>query len=112
MPQNYFASPPQGAVDAFFRDGTVHRFYSDFEPSAGSYTLNIRIHPVKRETKEHWHPTRILCGYEPRHRITGLTLKHGGDRQCELIYEDLCAIGDWDQTRSEEICVSLQPLLA
>jgi hypothetical protein len=46
---------------------------------------------------------RLIPGPGPK--IIGLILLHGGERQCEPIYEDLCCLGDWDRSRGERAAV-------
>ena len=40
--------------------------------------------------------TKLIPGPGPS-ALRGITLLHGGERQCEPIYEDICNIGSWDK---------------
>jgi hypothetical protein len=106
-PQNYFASPPQGAIDGYFVGGRVLPFRCGEMSPWERTRLTIVVFPVKKETWDHWMYQKSLCGWS-HPVISGLTLEHGGERQCEPIYEDLCCIGDWDQSRATKVSVWLK----
>ncbi len=106
-PQNYFSTPPQGGIDGYFRDGKVHPFRAGAEPFLNDVSLEIKVFPMKNETWTHFMYQRTLLGWG-HPVITGLTLKHGGERQCEPVYEDLCCIGDWDQSKQEQVTIWLK----
>jgi hypothetical protein len=105
-PQNYFASPPQGGIDGYFVDERVLPFRAGGDSPAHRSYLAIKVFPIKKETIENWIQRRRMCG-APHHAISGVTLRHGGARQCEPIYEDLCSIGDWDTSHAEEVVLWL-----
>jgi hypothetical protein len=106
-PQNYFSSPPQGGIDGYFVDGQVHPFRAGAEPDLNNTRLEIKAFPMKKEAWDFFMFRRGLIP-GPGPFITGLTLKHGGERQCEPVYEDLCGIGDWDRKREETVTVWLK----
>jgi hypothetical protein len=106
-PQNYFASPPQGGIDGYFVGGKVLPFRGGEVPPRERTRLAITVFPVKKETWDHWMFQKGLSGWRPP-AISGLTLAHGGERKCEPVYEDLCCIGDWDQTRPARASVWLR----
>jgi len=105
-PQNYFVTPPQGGIDGYFAGGKVWPFRSGATSPLGKLRLEIKVFPVKGETWEHWMHCTRMAGWSHA-VISGLTLAHGGDRECEPIYEDPCCIGDWDQRRGAEATVWL-----
>ena len=105
-PQNYFATPPQGGIDGYFLDGHVLPFHVGPAGQAHPSSLAIKAFPIGREALEFWKYNRSLSG-NPHYLINDLTLAHGGPRQCEPIYEDMCSIGDWDTRHSEEFAVRL-----
>lgn len=103
-PQNYFSTPPQGGIDGYYLDGRVHPFRASMDPHPGETRLEITVFPMKREAMEYFRARkRLIPGWGPT--INGLTLAHGGVRQCEPIYEDLCSQGDWDMNRHERAMV-------
>jgi hypothetical protein len=105
-PQNYFASPPQGGIDGYFVDGQVYPFRTGGESSLNRTRLDIKVFPMKREAFAYLESRlRLIPGPGPP--IQGITLRHGGERQCEPVYEDLCSIGHWDQNREERAAVWL-----
>jgi hypothetical protein len=100
-PQNYFSTPPQGGIDGYFLDGQVYPFRAAAETHANRTRLDFKVFPMKREALAHYkHQLQLIPGPGPR--ISGLTLRHGGEHRCEPIYEDLCCLGDWDQSRQEQ----------
>jgi hypothetical protein len=99
-PQNYFATPPQGGIDGYLVGGQVNPFRGGGESSFHRTRLEIKVFPMKTEAFAYLeHRLRLIPGPGPS--VRGLTLSHGGERQCEPVYEDLCCIGDWDQRRGE-----------
>jgi hypothetical protein len=106
-PQNYFATPPQGAIDGYLVDDKVLPFRGGEMSPRDRTRLAITVFPVKKETWDRWMYKRRLCGWRPS-VISGLTLAHGGERECEPVYEDLCCIGDWDQSRPARASVWLR----
>jgi hypothetical protein len=96
-PQNYFVTPPQGGIDGYLRVGKVLPFYAYADPVEDRASLTIQPFPMKAvEIAQH---RRVLCGFNPKWETQFLL--PGGDREIEPIYEDMCCIGDWDQTRTE-----------
>jgi hypothetical protein len=106
-PQNYFASPPQGGIDGYFAGGRVLPFRGCEASQRDRTRLEVKVFPVKSETWEHWRYQKSLSGWS-HPVISGLTLVHGGERKCEPIYEDLCCIGDWDQSRAAKASIWLK----
>src|SRR5262249_5295192 len=105
-PQNYFASPPQGGIDGYFLGGQVYPFRAGGESPLIRTRLEITVFPMKSEAFAYLqHRLRLIPGPGPS--VRGLTLLHGGERQCEPIYEDLCCIGDWDQSQEEKATIWL-----
>jgi hypothetical protein len=103
-PQNYFSTPPQGGIDGYFLDGQVYPFRAAAVADANQTRLAINVFPMKSEALAHYkHQLQLIPGPGPM--ISGLTLMHGGERQCEPIYEDLCCLGDWDRSRKEQAVV-------
>jgi hypothetical protein len=103
-PQNYFSTPPQGGIDGYFLDGQVHPFRAADVAHRNQTRLVIRVFPMKADALAHYtRQLQLIPGPGPM--ISGLTLAHGGERQCEPIYEDLCCLGDWDQSRQEQAAV-------
>jgi hypothetical protein len=95
-PQNYFTAPPPGAIDGYFRDGRVYPFRAVSESVASQTRLEIRVCPMKSKALAYFrHQTKLVPGPEPS-ALRGITLLHGGERQCEPIYEDICNLGSWD----------------
>ena len=103
-PQNYFSAPPQGGIDGYFLDGQVHPFRAAPEPHASQTRLEIRVFPMKREAMDYYRGQRRLIP-GPGPKINSLTLLHGGERQCEPIYEDLRCLGDWDKSHEERAVI-------
>ena len=100
-PQNYFTSPPQGGIDGYFRDGRVHALRALKEAAVNQKLLEIRVFPMKRKAMDYFRfQTKLIPGPEPS-TLRGITLLHGGERQCEPIYEDICNIGSWDKDHEE-----------
>jgi hypothetical protein len=106
-PQNYFASPPQGGIDGHYVAGKVYPFRGGGESPLDRTGMEIKVFPMKSEMWSHLVHRWSLCGYY-HPVISGLTLTHGGERQCEPVYEDLCCIGDWDQSCGERSTVWLK----
>jgi hypothetical protein len=106
-PQNYFVSPPQGGIDGYFVGGRVMPFRAGEASRPDSTRLEVKVFPVKSETWAHWMHQKSLVGWGHA-AISGLTLAHGGERECEPIYEDLCCNGDWDQSRGAKASVWLK----
>jgi hypothetical protein len=100
-PQNYFTSPPQGGIDGYFRDGRVHPFRAVNEAAVNRARLEIRVFPMKIKAMAYFrYQTKLIPGPDPS-ALRGITLLHGGERQCEPIYEDICNIGSWDKDHEE-----------
>jgi hypothetical protein len=100
-PQNYFSSPPQGGIDGYFRDGRVHAFRAVSESAVNQSRLEIRVFPMKSKAMAHFRfQTGLIPGPGPS-ALRGITLLHGGERQCEPIYEDICNLGSWDKDHEE-----------
>jgi hypothetical protein len=100
-PQNYFSSPPQGGIDGYFREGRVHTFRAVSEAVASQPRLEIRAFPMKRKAMDSFlFSTALIPGPGPS-AFRGITLIHGGERQCEPIYEDICNLGSWDKEHEE-----------
>jgi hypothetical protein len=106
-PQNYFVSPPQGGIDGYFVGGRVLPFRGGEASRLDRTRLEIMVFPVKSQTWAHWIHQKGLSGWSHA-AITGLTLVHGGERECEPIYEDICCIGDWDQSRGAKASIWLR----
>jgi len=106
-PQNYFSSPPQGGIDGYFSDGRVHPFRAASEAARDQTRLEIRVFPMKSKAMARFRfQTGLIPGWGPS-ALRGITLLHGGERQCEPIYEDICSIGRWDKEHEERalVCV-------
>jgi hypothetical protein len=102
-PQNYFTSPPQGGIDGYFQDGRVHPFRAVGEEAVNQRSLEIRVFPMRTKAMAHFRfQTRLIPGPSPS-ALRGITLLHGGERQCEPIYEDICNIGSWDKDYEERV---------
>src|SRR5262245_9819134 len=100
-PQNYFSSPPQGGIDGYFCDGRVHAFRAVSEAALNQTRLEIRWFPMKCKAMAHFRfQAGLIPGWGPS-ALRGITLLHGGQRQCEPIYEDICNIGSWDKKNEE-----------
>jgi hypothetical protein len=107
-PQNYFTTPPQGGIDGYFRGGQVYPFRVAAEAAANQALLEIHVFPMKSKAFAYLkHQLRLIPGWGPS-PLRGITLLHGGERQCEPIYEDICNLGSWDTDHEERalICVS------
>src|SRR5262249_49773895 len=103
-PQNYFSTPPQGGIDGYFLDGQVHPFRAAPAAHWNQTRLLIKVFPMKAEALAHYmRQLQLIPGPGPM--ISGLTLTHGGERQCDPIYEDVCCLGVWDQSREEQATV-------
>ena len=100
-PQNYFASPPQGGIDGYLEGDQVHPFRAAKEMPLKRTHLEIKVHPMKKEAFAFFE-NRLGLIPGPGPSMRGFTLRHGGVRQCEPVYEDLCSLGDWDQSREEK----------
>jgi hypothetical protein len=106
-PQNYFTTPPQGGIDGYFRDGHVHPFRVSQEEAANQERLEIKVFPMKRKLFDYFrHQEQLIPGPGPS-AFRGMTLQHGGERQCEPIYEDLCNLGSWDREHEERSSVCI-----
>jgi hypothetical protein len=102
-PQNYFTSPPQGGIDEYFHDGRVHAFRAVSEAAVNQKRLELRVFPMKSKAMAHFRfQTGLIPGWGPS-ALRGITLIHGGERQCEPIYEDICNIGSWDTDHEETV---------
>jgi hypothetical protein len=100
-PQNYFTTPPQGGIDGYFRGGRVHPFRGVSESAANRTRLEIRVFPMKSKAFAYFkHQAKLIPGPDPS-ALRGITLLHGGERQCEPIYEDICNLGSWDKDHEE-----------
>jgi hypothetical protein len=100
-PQNYFVSPPQVGIDGYFCEGRVNGFRAVCESAVNQTRLKLRVFPMKRKAMDHFRfQTRLIPGPGPS-ALRGITLLHGGERQCEPIYEDICNIGSWDKDQEE-----------
>jgi hypothetical protein len=104
-PQNYFVTPPQGGIDGYFRSGQVKPFRAVGEGAANQARLEIRALPMKRKAFSYLkHELQLIPGWGPS-ALRGITLLHGGERQCEPIYEDICNLGSWDKEHEERASV-------
>jgi hypothetical protein len=62
-------------------------------------------HPIRTRTVKNCTlagRTQLIPGPGPS-ALRGMTLLHGGERQCEPIYEDICNIGSWDKDHEERV---------
>jgi hypothetical protein len=100
-PQNYFTSPPQGGIDGYFRDGRVHPFRAVGEAAGNRTRLEMRVFPMKSKAMAHFRYQRQLVPGPGPSALRGITLLHGGERQCEPLYEDICNLGSWDKDYEE-----------
>jgi hypothetical protein len=107
-PQNYFVSPPQGGIDGYFVGNSVHPFRITGDAALDSTRLDLSVFPMKAETWRFLMDRRRRCGGEVVDAIAGQTLTHGGERQCEPLYEDPCCLGDWDQNHVERATIWLR----
>jgi hypothetical protein len=104
-PQNYFITPPQGGIDGYYVGGRVCPFRAAAEPAASETRLEIKVFPMKRQAFAYFkRQLQLVPGPGPS-ALRGIRLLHGGDRQCEPIYEDICSIGDWDKDREEQAVI-------
>ena len=100
-PQNYFTTPPQGGIDGYFQGTRVHPFRAVSEAIPGETRLEIRAFPLKSKEFAYFnHQLQLIPGPGPS-PLRGITLQHGGERQCEPIYEDICSIGSWDKDHED-----------
>jgi hypothetical protein len=100
-PQNYFTSPPQGGIDGYFREARVHAFRAVSDAAVNQTRLEISVFPMKSKAMANFrYQTGLIPGPDPS-ALRGITLLHGGERQCEPIYEDICNIGSWDKDHEE-----------
>jgi hypothetical protein len=107
-PQNYISTPPQGAIDGGVLDGRVRAFFAGGQKAASSINLELKIFPMKADTISHFR-TRAQLTDGPGHKSCGLfELNHGGERDCEPLYEDMCSLGDWDQSRVEVVRIGMK----
>jgi hypothetical protein len=84
-----------------FRDGRVHAFRAVSEAAVSQARLEVRVFPMKSKAMAHFRfQTGLIPGWGPS-ALRGITLLHGGERQCEPIYEDICNIGSWDKDHEE-----------
>jgi len=105
-PQNYLVTPPQGAIGGYFSQGQVHPFRAlGMSPPNGT-RLEIQVFPMSKQSFDGFVSQKIKCGYDGP-VIRGMTLSHGGERQCEPIYEDMLSLGDWDRARGERAMIWL-----
>jgi hypothetical protein len=102
-PQNYVSTPPQGGIDGYFQDGQVHPFRVP-ESRAGEMRLDLKVFPMKKAAVEYYERRMGQCGYDGP-KISQLTLAHGGECECEPLYEDLCGFGDWDREHDERAVI-------
>src|SRR5205085_1110383 len=94
-PQNYFTTPPQGGIDGYFLGGRVHPFRAGGEAAASQTRLEIKVFPMKAKAFAYLkRQLQLIPGSGPS-PLRGITLQHGGERQCEPIYEDICGLGSW-----------------
>jgi len=104
-PQNYFTSPPQGGIDGYFHDVRVHPFRSVSGSAANQTRLEIRVFPMKSKAMAYFRfQTGLIPGPGPS-ALRGITLLHGGERECEPIYEDICNLGSWDKEHDDQASV-------
>jgi hypothetical protein len=104
-PQNYIATPPQGGIDGYFLGGRVYPFFAGDEGIRDSARLDITVYPMKSvELAYLVRETRIVPGWGAS-ALRGITLAHGGARECEPLYEDICCIGSWDRKHAEHALV-------
>lgn len=105
-PQNYFITPPQGGIDGYWRARKVHPFRVSGSAS-DRMRLEICVFPMKSKALTYFEKQlQVIPGWGPS-AFRGATVMHGGERQCEPVYEDICSLGDWDQTQREKACVWL-----
>jgi hypothetical protein len=104
-PQNYFCTPPQGGIDGYFRRGKVIPFRAVDEATANQVGLEVRVLPMKEKAFAYLKfELQLIPGWGPS-PLRGITLLHGGERQCEPIYEDICNLGSWDKEHEELVSV-------
>jgi hypothetical protein len=103
-PQNYVSTSPQGGIDGYFQDGQVYPFRAVPKDRTDEMPLELKVLPMKKDAVEYYKRRMGQLGYQGP-KISGLTLVHGGERQCEPLYEDLCGFGDWDQEHDERAVI-------
>jgi hypothetical protein len=105
-PQNYLVSPPQGALDGYWRDAQVLPLQAGGDSPFDRVPLVIKVFPMKREAiLDLEAQLKLIPGV--RDQISLVTLQHGGERQIEPLYEDLCNLGSWDQSQEQKITIWL-----
>jgi hypothetical protein len=105
-PQNYFSSPPQGGIDGYFLESRVHPFRAVSAPLKQT-RLEVRVFPLKRKAMDHFRwETGLIPGRSTS--VSGYTTLHGGERQCEPIYEDVCGFGSWDRDHEERASIWIE----
>jgi hypothetical protein len=104
-PQNYFTTPPQGGIDGYFRSGQVCPFRVAEEAAANRSRLEIKVFPMKSKAFAYLkHQLQLIPGWGPS-PLRGITLLHGGVRQVEPIYEDICNLGSWDRDHEDRVLI-------
>ncbi|MCX5661796.1 MAG: hypothetical protein NTW19_19120 [Planctomycetota bacterium] len=107
QPQNYFVSPPQGAIDGYWSAGKLCPFGGEELAPGQELRLDIRVLPMKQDQFDHL-ANRMQLVPGPGPAIgRGTTLAHGGERACEPVYEDLGMVGNWDKGLAESIVIRL-----
>jgi hypothetical protein len=105
QPQNYFVTPPQGAIDGYFVNGEVQPFRSSAQPEG--IRLDFSVYPMRSREFGELMQRPMLIGGSGHVTPSGITLMHGGERQIEPVYEDWRSIGDWDQDHRQIVVVRL-----
>jgi hypothetical protein len=104
-PQNYFATPSQGGIDGYYVGGRVYPFRSTTETPTSQIHLEVKVFPMKCKAFAYFkHQLKLIPGWGAS-ALRGVTLLHGGERQCEPIYEDICSLGDWDKDGEERVII-------
>ena len=96
-PQNYFISPPQGGIDGYYHRGQVRSFLASTDPEMNEFIMELKVFPMKRKAMDYFRFQKTLIPGPDPSALRGITLIHGGERDCEPIYEDICGFGSWDQ---------------
>jgi hypothetical protein len=104
-PQNYFITPPQGGIDGYRVGDRVYPLRAEARATASRTRLEIKVFPMKGKAFAYYkRQLQLVPGPGPS-ALRSITLLHGGERECEPIYEDICSIGDWDKDRAERALV-------
>lgn len=105
-PQNYSVTPPQGGIDGYLDGGDVHPFVAHGNVADDRTPMDITVVPMKAAAFVHLERKGNLTPGPPPWG-DHFVLPYGGERQCEPLYEDVCALGDWDQDRQERFTIWL-----